>query len=134
LTVEVEEGLPPIQGDRRRLTQALNKIIANAGRFPAEDSITLHAFAEGGAGAGSDNGWICIEVQNSGGSMNDITLEDDSSPESADGASLGLLITHQLVHLHGGEFDVHRQPGQGSTFIVRLPIRGQAVETSAQGD
>ncbi len=33
-----------------------------------------------------------------------------------------MFIAHSLVQLHGGEITVISEPGQGSTFTVRIPV------------
>jgi signal transduction histidine kinase len=35
---------------------------------------------------------------------------------------LGLAIARQIVQAEGGTLTAHSQPGQGSQFIVKLPI------------
>ena len=132
LIVEIKKDLPPIQGDRLRLHQALNKIVANAVKSTAEGHITLHASVE--HNSQDDNGWVCIKIQDTSVGMSEANADDASGTGGADGTSLGLTITHQLVQMHGGEFDAHSQPGQGSTFTVRLPIQSQTIEASASGD
>ena len=42
-----------------------------------------------------------------------------------DGSGLGLPLCRQIAELHGGAIDVQSAPGQGSTFMVRLPSRRQ---------
>ena len=37
------------------------------------------------------------------------------------GSGLGLGITSEIVHLHGGEIGVESEPGQGTHFSVRIP-------------
>ncbi len=47
------------------------------------------------------------------------------------GTGLGLTISHLIISQHGGDIEVSSAgPGQGSTFVVRLPI--QAHEAAAQ--
>lgn len=38
------------------------------------------------------------------------------------GTGLGLSISHGIVHEHGGWIDAHSTPGEGSEFIVYLPV------------
>jgi signal transduction histidine kinase len=38
------------------------------------------------------------------------------------GSGLGLPMAFQTVQLHGGTIDVTSQPGQGTTFHLRLPL------------
>ncbi len=45
-----------------------------------------------------------------------------STPDSSSGAGLGLSIAAWLVKVHGGRIEVTSQVGQGSTFIVWLPL------------
>jgi two-component system, OmpR family, phosphate regulon sensor histidine kinase PhoR len=42
---------------------------------------------------------------------------------AAGGSGLGLFIVRGLVHAHGGSIGVRSEPGCGSTFTLRLPLR-----------
>jgi signal transduction histidine kinase len=46
--------------------------------------------------------------------------------DQVDGHGLGLTLTYNLVTGHGGSIAVESAPGAGSTFVVRLPRRGEA--------
>ena len=39
-----------------------------------------------------------------------------------DGTGLGLFVTRKLVTDHGGRIEFESRPGQGTTFLVRLPV------------
>jgi two-component system CheB/CheR fusion protein len=47
------------------------------------------------------------------------------------GLGLGLFIVREIVHAHAGEVSVDSTPGEGATFIVRLPLASRAA-TSAE--
>ena len=46
---------------------------------------------------------------------------DKSRSQEIAGSGLGLAITKHLVLQHNGTIDVESEPGNGATFIVRLP-------------
>ncbi len=47
---------------------------------------------------------------------------DDSTTRHAEGTGIGLTLTKELVNLLGGTIEVKSETGQGSTFIIVLPI------------
>jgi signal transduction histidine kinase len=48
------------------------------------------------------------------------------------GTGLGLSISHRIVHQHGGTIAPSSSgPGQGSTFVVRLPRNAPADRAAA---
>ncbi len=46
------------------------------------------------------------------------------------GLGLGLYVAQQIVEAHGGTIDVQSAPGEGATFLVRLPRRSVTLGRS----
>lgn len=113
-----------VRGDVRRLSQALNNLVANAIRHtPPGGSITLTASAEPGGAR--------LTVADTGEGISPADLpyifdrfwRGDRSRSHAynPGSGLGLAITRQLIQAHGGQITAQSQPGQGSIFTITLP-------------
>jgi len=49
---------------------------------------------------------------------------EKSRNRDSGGSGLGLAIVRDLAGAHGGTVTAASEPGHGSTFTVRLPIRG----------
>jgi two-component system sensor histidine kinase ChiS len=107
-----------------RISQIVNNLIGNAIKFTKEGSITLRGRAE-------EQGWVCLEVQDTGIGMNEDDLQEiferyrqvGDVGARARGTGLGLSITRHLVRMHGGVVDVRSELGEGSVFTVRLPVK-----------
>ena len=55
-----------------------------------------------------------------------------TTKEVGKGTGQGLAIAHNvIVDKHGGTIKVASTPGEGTTFIIRLPIGGIEVRTEA---
>jgi signal transduction histidine kinase len=52
------------------------------------------------------------------------------STKGTKGTGLGLMITEKIVREHGGMMQVESEPGRGSTFIIRLPLRSDPAEST----
>jgi two-component system NtrC family sensor kinase len=77
---------------------------------------------------------VLVRFQDSGEGMSAEQVANLFEPfytTKQNGTGLGLAISYGIVERHGGDIDVVSQPGAGSTFTVRLPIRGTRGDRSA---
>lgn len=123
-----------LYGDPVRVEQILSNLLQNALKYTAnEGEIELRASVEGAM--------VEIAVQDNGQGMAAHLLERVFEPfaqgvpgdtRSEGGLGLGLALVRGLVELHGGSVRALSDgPGCGSTFIVRLPLAGEAAPAAS---
>ncbi|MBI1280938.1 MAG: GAF domain-containing protein [Anaerolineaceae bacterium] len=149
LNVNLQPLLPTIQADSQRIRQIITNLMGNAVKFTAEGEVQVEAVTatlQGGLTIAGytiperlkvrDGNWLVISVKDTGigiakehqGFIFDAFRQvDSSSVRKYEGSGLGLAITQQLVRIHGGFMWVESELGQGSTFIVLLPVRAEAA-------
>jgi two-component system phosphate regulon sensor histidine kinase PhoR len=49
----------------------------------------------------------------------------DALTRTVKGSGLGLTLVKEIVAAHRGRIEVESEPGKGSTFTIRLPLRRQ---------
>ena len=117
-------SVSPVYGDRTRLTQVLENLLANAVKFtPSDGSITIHLSSKGRCAelAISDTG-IGIAPREQRRLFEKFSQLRVPVNLNARGTGLGLAIVREIVHLHGGTVRVESKQGKGATFIVSLPF------------
>jgi signal transduction histidine kinase/DNA-binding response OmpR family regulator/HAMP domain-containing protein len=126
LEVRVAAALPSAMADPGRLRQIIANLLTNAHQYTPEGGRLE-------AGAEADEDRVLIWVSDSGLGMTAEQVErafDRFYRASSSGTGLGLSIVKSLVELHHGQIEVESEPGQGTTFRVRLPAAVQRPESS----
>lgn len=109
-----------VMADSRKLTRALENLIFNAAEFtPPNGKITLSLE--------KDRNVAVIRIKDTGCGIPEAALSKVfdrfyTTRAEKGGQGLGLAITQAILSEHGGEISVISVPGEGTTFIIRLPL------------
>jgi signal transduction histidine kinase len=123
LTTEGLQSLPAIVGDEARLHSLLYNLVNNAiPEVPPHGSVIIR----GSHRLGDDSVELCIADTGRGMStdMLNTLFTNRLVSTKTGGTGLGTKIVKEVVDMHGGGITVASEPGQGTAFVIRLPIGG----------
>jgi len=134
LTVDCAADLGSLQGDGRRLKQALFNLLSNAFKFtPDGGSVTMRATRS--------DGDLLLSVADTGIGIRQEDLERvfgkfERGGVNPSGAGLGLSLVKSLIELHGGRVEIDSEPGRGTRVTCRIPFDAGARQgqDTALGD
>jgi len=118
--------LDSMRADVTRVRQILFNLLSNAGKFTENGRVSLDVRREPQA----EGEAIVFSVTDTGIGLTSEQIEnlfqpfsqaDASTTRKYGGTGLGLVITRRFCEMMGGQIAVESQPGQGSTFTVRIP-------------
>ena len=134
LTVSLPTEPVFLDADLTRLAQVFSNLLTNSAKYTeAGGRISLGAERRGSE--------VVVSVRDTGIGIPADALPrifeifsqvDQSIERSAGGLGIGLALVKGLAEMHGGSVAAESAgPGEGSTFIVRLPALGAAPEPAA---
>jgi signal transduction histidine kinase len=126
LQVELSPDLKPVDLDPESIQCCLMNLVGNAidacrenesqGR---EKRVTLRTLPAG-------RGAVEYQVSDNGSGMDAAVqqrlFQSFFSTKGTDGTGIGLMMAKRIVGQHEGVIEVSSRPGEGSTFIIRLPL------------
>ncbi|HUJ35299.1 MAG TPA: ATP-binding protein, partial [Solirubrobacteraceae bacterium] len=128
----IEPNVPPIRADAAHLERAFANLLENAVRYSGGRPVSVQVRRSGprvvarvvdqGPGIGAVERARIFEPFYRGSA---------SGREAGSGSGLGLAIAKGFVEANGGTIAVESLPGQGSSFVVSLPIE-LSVEEPAE--
>jgi len=116
---KLAEGLAPVSADALVLRRVIENLVSNAVDSLDGKAGTVTVTTESGKGI------VRISVSDTGRGMSKSELDkafDDFHTTKPGGTGLGLSIVRRLVLDSNGSLTVETEPGQGSTFIVEIPV------------
>ena len=131
--VEVTPGLPHwVELDPTRVRQVLLNLCSNAIKFTTRGHVEVAAARAGGRlRLTIEDTGIGIDAATLGQLFKRFSRGNQSRTRHHGGSGLGLEISRQLARLMGGDIEVDSTPGQGSRFVLDLPLREAAVPAAA---
>ncbi len=127
-----EPGLPALWLDPTKMRQVIDNLIGNAVKYSSPGSSVRVSVT-----SGKDEIQLCVQDQGAGISSENQKLlfkpfctagTVPTGNESS--AGLGLAIVKRIVAAHHGKICVDSQPGQGTSFVVVLPLPPRATSSS----
>jgi signal transduction histidine kinase len=131
LEVDLPSGLPPVTGDFNQLQQCVINLMFNA----------IDAMPEGGvlkisAAKDADRHRVSIRFKDNGSGIAPENLPHIFEPffttkPVGHGVGLGLSTVYGIIEQHGGTVTAQSAPGQGSEFVMELPIGATPAQPSS---
>ena len=120
---------PTIRADAQRINQVMDNLLSNALKFtPPGGRVQVRVDRDDGDGVSVPE--AIFAVTDSGPGMTPNERENlftpfyrtQSAATSTQGTGLGLSVSKGIVETHHGSIQVDSTAGEGSTFVVRLPL------------
>jgi two-component system sensor histidine kinase KdpD len=129
--IAIEPDVPPVRADAAHLERAFANLLENALRYSGGLPVSVHVRRSGSR--------VVARVVDQGPGIDPaerarifepfyrIPTGPASGGESGGGSGLGLAIAKGFLEANGGTISVDSLPGQGSSFVVSLPIEQSSV-------
>jgi signal transduction histidine kinase len=137
LEVDLPERPVPVDGDSDRLTQVFVNLLSNAAKYTNAGGwirFSLHADNTRAVVSVKDNG-IGIPTDQLQSIFDMFAQVDRANRRSQGGLGVGLTLVQSLIAQHHGRVEARSEgPGQGSEFIIELPLADAAVAAERSAD
>lgn len=123
LIFEAPSWAASIEGDTVRFKQIMVNLVGNSIKFTEEGEVEIRPYLE--------SGYFKVMVRDTGIGMTEEELQrlfhpfqqvDGSITRRFGGTGLGLTISKRLLELMNGHISVTSTKGQGTSFIVEIPL------------
>jgi PAS domain S-box-containing protein len=107
-----------VKVDADLIRQALLNVVLNGAQAMSSGGILRVRLTE-------DSRWALLSVQDEGEGIPEEILSKIFNlyfTTKKEGSGIGLAMTYRIIQLHNGQVDVKSKTGQGTTFILKIPV------------
>ncbi len=127
--VTLEENLPAVRCDSSQMQQVVINLVMNAAEATQSRERGLVGIS---TKFKKENGKVILEIKDNGEGIPPENLAKIFDPffttkGEGKGVGLGLSVVYGIVEAHGGDIEVKSQVGEGTTFIVTLPLSHETM-------
>ena len=124
----IERGpLPTIEADPTQMRQMLQNLLSNALKFRSPDRAPVVTISAEPSPAEDGPGWI-LRFEDNGIGFDPRYADKVFAPfqrlharQEYEGTGIGLAIVRRIIERHRGDIHAEGRPGEGATFVIRLP-------------
>ncbi len=138
--VDIEKtGEAPVECDKLRFSQVVLNLLSNAYKFTPEGG---DVFLTGKIAEEKEDELVYeIRVRDTGIGMSDefrehiweaYSRENTETVHTTQGTGLGMMIVRNIVNLMHGTIDLQTKKGEGSEFIILLPLKKADEDKAAE--
>jgi two-component system NtrC family sensor kinase len=113
-------GLPSVSVDPNQIRQVFMNLFINAGHaMPRGGELEISTYRS------EDGKYVSTGLQDNGDGISEENLARIFDPfftTKTEGTGLGLSISYGIIENNGGKIEVKSRVGEGTTFIVMLPV------------
>jgi two-component system phosphate regulon sensor histidine kinase PhoR len=129
LRMNLADNVQQIMGDEEYLHRALFNLVDNAVKYTREGG-------EISLATSTSDGMVSVEIADNGIGIPQEDLPriferfyrvDRSRSREMGGTGLGLSIVKHVVQSHGGTIAVQSELGEGSRFVINLPVKPEST-------
>ena len=125
VVTDYQENLPPLKVDRQRLEQVIANLVINAAQAMTEGGQLLIRASETPPAVKAVSDSVMITVADTGPGIPADAQRRIFEPfftTKTKGTGLGLPVARRIIEAHDGKINVTSEAGQGTRFIINLPL------------
>lgn len=130
IEVKIQENLPRVYGERKRLAQVMENLLSNAIKYIGKENPSPRIDV-GVVSIKEQNGQAVFFVGDNGIGIEEIYFEKifqvfqrlPLAKKAGKGTGIGLAIVKRVIESHGGSIQLTSAPGKGSTFFFTIKTK-----------